>query len=366
MSKMLYRVHIHDGPRRALGPFDTVEEARTAAMEAIRQGSTRQAEVGWFSSTAKQGDQQCQFELQGRPSTGQEILRLYRGTSLPGHTESEIEGVWEIRYQSETQLRSHLLNEAKKNDTSIGPTQVIVFLVAALLLGVCLVPSCNRSPSSSNPYESKPLSDPDLLYADFHALRHSYISLITQGGVHPKLAQKLARHSDINLTMSRYSHTLLADESEALKVLPEFPSVFDGGDNQRHALRATGTDAADTLPQNVLPLCLPEKGTPDRNSVHLSAVSASDEGRNSKITPAAKKPANPVKQRETQAVKSGEGGIRTPGTREGTPVFETGTFGHSVTSPETSKPRKERGFGRKYKQSCRPREVPKRVTYAVT
>ena len=30
---------------------------------------------------------------------------------------------------------------------------------------------------------------------------------------------------------------------------------------------------------------------------------------------------------------SGEGGIRTPGTREGTPVFETGTIGHSVTSP---------------------------------
>ncbi len=30
---------------------------------------------------------------------------------------------------------------------------------------------------------------------------------------------------------------------------------------------------------------------------------------------------------------SGEGGIRTLGTREGTPVFETGTFGHSVTSP---------------------------------
>ena len=89
---------------------------------------------------------------------------------------------------------------------------------------------------------------------------------------------------------------------------------------------------------------------------HLSAVSASDEGRNSKITPAAKKPANPVKQRETQAVRSGEGGIRTPGTREGTPVFETGTFGHSVTSPKTPKRRKQRGFGREYKQSCNLRE----------
>ena len=31
---------------------------------------------------------------------------------------------------------------------------------------------------------------------------------------------------------------------------------------------------------------------------------------------------------------SGEGGIRTLGTLAGTPVFETGTFGHSVTSPD--------------------------------
>jgi hypothetical protein len=147
------------------------------------------------------------------------------------------------------------------------------------------------------------------LYADFHALRHSYISLITQGGVHPKLAQKLARHSDINLTMSRYSHTLLADESEALNVLPEFPSVFDGQENERRALRATGTDAADIPPQNVLPLCLPEKGTPDRISVRLSAVSTSDDGPNLKTTPATKKPAIPVETREKQASISGEGGI---------------------------------------------------------
>ena len=30
----------------------------------------------------------------------------------------------------------------------------------------------------------------------------------------------------------------------------------------------------------------------------------------------------------------GEGGIRTHGTREGTPVFETGLFDHSSTSPQ--------------------------------
>ena len=32
-------------------------------------------------------------------------------------------------------------------------------------------------------------------------------------------------------------------------------------------------------------------------------------------------------------VDGGGGGIRTHGTRKGTPVFETGTFDHSVTPP---------------------------------
>ena len=33
-------------------------------------------------------------------------------------------------------------------------------------------------------------------------------------------------------------------------------------------------------------------------------------------------------------MKSGEGGIRTPGTGEGTLVFKTSAIGHSATSPE--------------------------------
>jgi integrase len=89
-----------------------------------------------------------------------------------------------------------------------------------------------------------PYVDDSGRYADFHALRHSYISLITQGGVHPKIAQRLARHTDINLTMARYSHTLLSDEAEALEVLPEFPSVFDVDRPRQQTLQATGTDDA--------------------------------------------------------------------------------------------------------------------------
>ena len=133
------------------------------------------------------------------------------------------------------------------------------------------------------------------LYADFHALRHSYISLIAQGGVHPKLAQKLARHSDINLTMTRYTHTLLSDESEALDVLPEFPSMYDNGsDKEQQELRATGTDDA-TAQKNVLPFGLPESGAERGVSVHLSAVSMGEE-REKAVAPGAVK--NPAKHEE--------------------------------------------------------------------
>jgi integrase len=56
---------------------------------------------------------------------------------------------------------------------------------------------------------------------DFHALRHTFITLLANSGVHPKVAQDLARHSDINLTLSRYSHTVMEQRAEAVAKLPD-------------------------------------------------------------------------------------------------------------------------------------------------
>ena len=78
--------------------------------------------------------------------------------------------------------------------------------------------------------------------ADFHALRHSFVTLLADGGVHPKTAQDLARHSDINLTMNRYTHTLLEKKSEALAVLPDFDAPVEF-----QKARATGTDGDSCL-----------------------------------------------------------------------------------------------------------------------
>src|SRR5207248_10508863 len=65
-----------------------------------------------------------------------------------------------------------------------------------------------------------PFADAEGRVADFHSLRHSYITLLQRSGVHPKLAQELARHSDIRLTMNVYTHAHLHDLAGAVEGLP--------------------------------------------------------------------------------------------------------------------------------------------------
>jgi len=83
-------------------------------------------------------------------------------------------------------------------------------------------------------------------YADFHALRHSTGSLLAAAGVHPKTIQTIMRHSDINLTMSRYTHIFRGQESEAVAKLPDFSQP----NKERQKAVATGTDRK-TIPSTI-------------------------------------------------------------------------------------------------------------------
>src|SRR5262249_31831577 len=56
-------------------------------------------------------------------------------------------------------------------------------------------------------------------YADFHALRHSFITMVGKAGVSPKEHQDLARHSTYALT-SRYTHSRFYDLAAAVQSLP--------------------------------------------------------------------------------------------------------------------------------------------------
>ncbi len=77
--------------------------------------------------------------------------------------------------------------------------------------------------------------DSNGLAADFHALRHTFITNLARAGVSPKVAQTLARHSTITLTMDRYTHILNGDLRTALNQLPDFCQ-------EGQELQKTGTD----------------------------------------------------------------------------------------------------------------------------
>ncbi len=53
-------------------------------------------------------------------------------------------------------------------------------------------------------------------YADFHALRHTYISRLIRSGVNLKVAQALARHSSVVLTADLYGHLAPGEKTAAV------------------------------------------------------------------------------------------------------------------------------------------------------
>jgi hypothetical protein len=84
--------------------------------------------------------------------------------------------------------------------------------------------------------------------ADFHSLRHTFITLVAKSGVDPKTAKELARHSTITLAMDRYSHTELSDMYSAVERLNGLPEI------QTEGVRATGTAGEVVGGSLVLPL----------------------------------------------------------------------------------------------------------------
>lgn len=61
-------------------------------------------------------------------------------------------------------------------------------------------------------------------YADFHCLRHTFITNLGRANVPIKMAQTLARHSDIKLTMDIYTHVDAEAKVAAIQALPSLPA----------------------------------------------------------------------------------------------------------------------------------------------
>jgi integrase len=96
------------------------------------------------------------------------------------------------------------------------------------------------------PYEVPGPDGP--LFADFHSLRHSFITLMARSGISPKEAQRLARHGDIRLTLDRYTHVGLTDLADAVGRLPALTASVPASD----ALELVSLPAADLHTLTVL------------------------------------------------------------------------------------------------------------------
>src|SRR6266702_4180528 len=76
---------------------------------------------------------------------------------------------------------------------------------------------------------------------DVHALRTTFGTLLSKGGVNPRTAQSAMRHSTIDLTMNVYTDPRLLDVHDAVESLPALP-LHGGQPTMPNTARATGTD----------------------------------------------------------------------------------------------------------------------------
>jgi integrase len=89
-----------------------------------------------------------------------------------------------------------------------------------------------------------PYQDEAGRFFDFHAVRGQFISMLAAKGVHPKVAQVLARHSTITLTMDFYTHVDVLDVGGALGKLPALPGPAPAAAGQGAGKARLGSSAA--------------------------------------------------------------------------------------------------------------------------
>ena len=88
------------------------------------------------------------------------------------------------------------------------------------------------------------------------ANRHLFITSLERAGLSPKMAQTLARHSDVRLTLNIYTHVGLHDQTAAIASLPPPPGGVDEPKTEAAELRATGTEGR-VFEQQMVPSVVP-------------------------------------------------------------------------------------------------------------
>ena len=87
--------------------------------------------------------------------------------------------------------------------------------------------------------------DANGLVVDFHGHRTTFITELARSGVPPAVAQRLARHSDVNLTMRAYTKLQTSDLADAVAKLPSFDLHNSANENPRQLLSEDDQEVPD-------------------------------------------------------------------------------------------------------------------------
>jgi len=180
--------------------------------------------------------------------SGQERALIYKLSALTGLRRNEIASLTKSSFHFDTPVKTVTVEAAfskhRREDTLPLPEEIIPELIGYLRDKredgpVFKVPEGISKMIKEDvgnagiPYETKEG------FADFHSLRHTFITRLVKSGVNIKTAQVLARHSDPRLTLGVYSHIQLIDQFQAIKKIPQLET---GNEGKREAM-ATGTES---------------------------------------------------------------------------------------------------------------------------
>jgi len=127
--------------------------------------------------------------------------------------------------------------------------------------------SINRSFDSDLKFAGIPKRDDRKRVVDLHALRTTFGTLLSAGGISPRTTQEAMRHSDIRLTMGVYTDPRLLDVHGAMSALPDLPLNPPEVDSSA-VRRATGTTGANSLHPPLHPLSPVQSGHSGASPVH--------------------------------------------------------------------------------------------------
>lgn len=140
--------------------------------------------------------------------------------SLPSaYTKNRKAAVLALRPQTVTELKAHLAGRLPHEIAFAMPDQGVRMIRRDL-------------EAAGIPYKTSEGQ------ADFHALRHSFITNLARAGVHPSDAQALARHGSITLTMNCYTHPRGVDLTRIVNDMPDLASAPGGLSQACHARRS--------------------------------------------------------------------------------------------------------------------------------